>query len=384
MSKGYGSINVVNASNEEDIEQRDALLDAEESSSSSRLTSGRQQPRWIWMAAVSGFLAIVVLMKGSLTLTPARLAADADQGHSHSHAHMHKEHHHYVYDDDELYDPEHYPPRWFKQPLDHFNDNITDTWEQRYFTKDKYFGGPGHPIFMVMSGEAKALGMFYPIIDERFAKKFKAYTLIPEHRFYGKSQPVKVKHNKDLVGLLTPDQAIMDAINLLTYHKKKLGCSFDKTSKDYCPVITVGGSYPGFLALMLRVTQPDHVDIAYAASSVSKLYAQDAPKYGFFDRVTEVAEASNAGCKDAVKAALTEVKENILSGEESVEQLAKKMKICHDKKVSLSCIKLLDWCVLPVHFLFSSLFALTSPTEMAQVYRLHRNVRARAYVYYCC
>ena len=337
MSKGYGSINVVQGSDEQDgFVSRRQEVEAFNWSS-----SAPQRPRWVWMAAVTGFLALVALTRDSLGLAPSNLNADLDQGHSHSHshAHMHKEHHHFVYDDDELYDPDNYPPRWFEQAVDHFDNNNTDTWEQRYFTKDKYFGGPGNPIFMVMSGEAKALGMFYPIIDEIFAKKFNAYTLIPEHRFYGKSQPLKVKHNRDLVGLLTPDQAILDAINLLTYTKKKLGCSLDKTSKDYCPVITVGGSYPGFLALMLRVTQPEHVDIAYAASSVSKLYAQDAPKYGFFEKVTQVAEDSNAGCKDAVKTALTEVKEKILSGEYSIENLAKKMKICHDKKVRESALK---------------------------------------------
>ena len=46
-------------------------------------------------------------------------------------------------------DPEH----WYKDQLvDHFGDD-KNTWHHRYYDKKTHFGGPGHPIFLVLGGE---------------------------------------------------------------------------------------------------------------------------------------------------------------------------------------------------------------------------------------
>jgi hypothetical protein len=141
---------------------------------------------------------------------------------------------------------------WYKHQLvDHFDDSNKKTWNHRYYQSKKHFGGPGSPIFLVVGGEGPMTKLLYPFIHDHLAKTFSAYVLQPEHRFYGESNPVKIKHDDDYVGLLTSEQAMADMLRLLKYKQEKLGCSTNRSSKHYCPVISVGGSYPGFLSAMV-------------------------------------------------------------------------------------------------------------------------------------
>lgn len=44
-------------------------------------------------------------------------------------------------------------PMWLDQKVDHFDESNTDTFKQKYFTYDKFWKGPGHPIFFILGGE---------------------------------------------------------------------------------------------------------------------------------------------------------------------------------------------------------------------------------------
>lgn len=206
-------------------------------------------------------------------------------------------------------------PRFYTDQLvDHFDTSNTAKWSQRYYAKRIHFRGPGHPIFLVVGGEgANDVGMFYPFIEKVMAKQFGAYVLHPEHRFYGISQPIPDRNASvpELLQLLTPEQAMLDMLRLAQHYRKKLGCSMDKSSSKYCPIITVGGSYPGFLAAMMRLLYPQHIDIAYASSAPMKLYSKDVDQWGYFDIITEVAERLIPGCASATKAALTELESTL-------------------------------------------------------------------------
>ena len=215
------------------------------------------------------------------------------------------------------------------QRVDHFNPKNKKTWAQRYYKSEKYFGGPGSPIFLVIGGEDDLNGLLYPFIYDHLAKKFDAYTLVPEHRFYGKSQPVKVQKNTDLIGLLTVEQAMEDILQLLAYTKKKLGCSKNRSSKHYCPVITVGGSYPGFMSALFRIVHPDEVDIAYAASAPLKTYSQEMTPEEYFELVTRTAEEASRGCSSAVRDTLEGAHASILSSDSFLDE-AKRMNVCLD------------------------------------------------------
>ena len=184
---------------------------------------------------------------------------------------------------------------YHKQLVNHFNGststlssyNNKDTWKNRYYKSTEYFKGPGHPIFHVVGGEgALDFGMMYPFITRHLAPYFGAAVIQVEHRFYGTYPPIPNATVSDLLELLTPQQAMADNVQLGRSFKEELGCSFDRTSPKYCPVITVGGSYPGFLAAILRVAHSDYVDISYASSAPLKLYDQSTDQNVYYDIVS--------------------------------------------------------------------------------------------------
>jgi hypothetical protein len=217
-------------------------------------------------------------------------------------------------------------------------------WTQRYYVSEQYFQGPGHPIFLIFGGEgsiAPSTGLFYPFITEHLAKSFRAFVLQPEHRFYGESQPLAnysidasgirngntKSTNQSLsllpmdqedprVRLFTTEQAIHDAMRLVQFIQNKTKCSHDKFSKDYCPVIAVGGSYPGFMAAFSRILCPSRIDMAYAASAPMKFYSQQVDQYAYYNHITKVAEQTKTGCAQAVRQSLQMVQNDIVRGED--------------------------------------------------------------------
>jgi pimeloyl-ACP methyl ester carboxylesterase len=223
------------------------------------------------------------------------------------------------------------PRLYTDQLVDHFDTSNTATWSQRYYAKRIHFGGPGHPIFLVIGGEgANDVGMFYPFIEKVLARQYGAYVLHPEHRFYGISQPIPDRNATvpELLQLLTPEQAMLDMLRLTQHYRKKLGCSLEKSSKKYCPIITVGGSYPGFLAAMMRLLYPDHIDMAYASSAPMKLYSKDSNQWGYFNIITDAAERASTGCPQAVKDTLTEVESVLQSTKDFLSFAYEELNVC--------------------------------------------------------
>jgi hypothetical protein len=86
--------------------------------------------------------------------------------------------------------------------------------------------------------------------------------------------------------------------------RKELGCGA-YGSPTYCPVLTIGGSYPGFLSAMMRLRYPTVVDMAYSASSPNYIYAQTVDQYEYYKVITKSAEKASPGCPDAVRASLS-------------------------------------------------------------------------------
>ena len=191
------------------------------------------------------------------------------------------------------------PNLFLNQMVDHFDPTNNATWSHPYFVSGTHFAGPGHPILVILGGEGPVTNILYPFVSTKLAKEFGAYVLQTEHRFYGNSQPVgfnATNHELDLY--LAPEQALADWIRIIRHVQVKLGCSLhNKTSSSYCPVITIGGSYPGFLSAMMRLNYPSVVDIGYASSAPLKLY-EHSPNFdadGYYDFVTKVRTASWGG-----------------------------------------------------------------------------------------
>jgi pimeloyl-ACP methyl ester carboxylesterase len=195
------------------------------------------------------------------------------------------------------------------------SSNNNATWSHRYYKSMKYFKGPGSPIFMIVGGEGSLdHGMLYPFVTEFLAKKFGAAVIQPEHRFYGPYQPVPNATVDQLLKLLTPAQAMDDMIRLVTHHLRPRDfrdCSPDRSSPTYCPFITIGASYPGFLSAMFRLLHSDVVDAAYASSAPLYMYAQQTDPNIFYDIVTAAAERASPGCVHSVKNTLLDVLDEI-------------------------------------------------------------------------
>jgi Serine carboxypeptidase S28 len=206
-----------------------------------------------------------------------------------------------------------------EQRVNHLADASEDnrTWSHRYYASDRYFAGPGRPIFLVLGGEGAMEpehGLLYPFVTDHLAKTLGgAHVVQPEHRYYGASQPTTPATDEnsddgdDLLVLFTYEQALHDAIRLVQKIQQELGCSSNSSSLDYCPVVAVGGSYPGFLSAMARVLFPHVVDMAYAASAPIRLYAQQVDSTAYYAHITAVAEAARPGCARAVRDTLLEV-----------------------------------------------------------------------------
>jgi hypothetical protein len=220
---------------------------------------------------------------------------------------------------------------WYKNQLvDHFSGD-KKTWKHRYYQSKKHFAGPGSPIFLVIGGEGPMTKLLYPFIHDHLAKTFSAFVLQPEHRFYGESQPVKIKHDDDYVGLLTSEQAMADMLRLLKHKRKELGCSTNRSSKHYCPVISVGGSYPGFLSAMFRFVHSDVIDIGYASSAPLHLYSQELDSRWYFDKITETALRYDSRCPAALLQAQSELVGILKDTNTSFQDVAKNMGVCAHK-----------------------------------------------------
>ena len=221
---------------------------------------------------------------------------------------------------------------WDDQLVNHFTDDPVEsakTWSNRYYKykSTKYYKGPGSPIFVVGGGEGSLEKMLYPFIEEHLAPRFGAAVIYVEHRFYGPYQPIMGREAtvRELLELLTPQQAMADMIHLTKHFKDELGCSeYTRESSKYCPVITVGASYPGVLSALLRVVYPDFVDISYASSAPLKLHDQSTNQYVYYDIVTETAEQMSKGCAKAVRDTLEDASKDILNSK-SVKDAIKSM-----------------------------------------------------------
>ncbi|OQR89194.1 serine protease family S28 [Thraustotheca clavata] len=158
------------------------------------------------------------------------------------------------------------PEQYFeKQLLDHSHDNCGEPtyWKQRYFSYDGSYGGPGSPVFLYINGENIARnttvvskGLFFT----QLAKKYNAYVISLEHRFYGKSQPTSDMSTNNLK-YLTADQALADIANFQDYFTQSRNLS------STTPWVAFSGSYPGMLAAWLKYLYPTRFAGSIASSA---------------------------------------------------------------------------------------------------------------------
>lgn len=159
---------------------------------------------------------------------------------------------------------------WYDQRVDHFDPTNKETWKQLYYVNTKYYKKPASGkkavAFMYFNGE----GPLYPTAIDgnsyimELAKRYNAFVVSHEHRYYGQSFPVKDLSVANMKYLST-EQALEDAAQFQVYinDKYRLG----EINKDVTWVI-LGGSYSGFLSTAYRIRYPHLVGAAWSSSGV--------------------------------------------------------------------------------------------------------------------
>jgi pimeloyl-ACP methyl ester carboxylesterase len=196
------------------------------------------------------------------------------------------------------------PPFYFTQRVDHYSINNA-TFQQRWYQNDTSFSGPGALIICIMGGEEAidpSKGILYPSIVV-LAARVGALIIEPEHRFFGASLPVPPPYSTEHLALLTPYQSLADAAALITATREARNCT-GRGGQPRCPVLTVGGSYPGWQAAMMRLRYPAVVDFGYSASPAMRFYAQNVSQYDYYRVVTESAAFASPTCPAAVRSML--------------------------------------------------------------------------------
>lgn len=75
--------------------------------------------------------------------------------------------------------------QWFSQVLDHFDNENTMIWQQRYFVNESYWSDKANgPVFLMLGGEGPADPIWLAINTDmmRNAEKYGALALMIEHR----------------------------------------------------------------------------------------------------------------------------------------------------------------------------------------------------------
>lgn len=103
----------------------------------------------------------------------------------------------------------------FDQKISHFEKGVNGTFCQRYWADAKYYR-KGGPIFVVDGGEtsgANRLPFLKQGILQILAEATGGLSIVLEHRYYGKSVPVKSFSTDDL-RFLNNAEALQDSANV--------------------------------------------------------------------------------------------------------------------------------------------------------------------------
>lgn len=209
--------------------------------------------------------------------------------------------------------------RWMEQPLDHFDSKENRMWLMRYFERLDLWKANG-PIYIFIGGEGEASrgfltgGMIYDLSNETNGAMF-----MSEHRYYGKSVPLKYTGVKSLK-YLSSRQAMADLARMIS--RLKMLPLFKKSK-----VVLIGGSYSGNLAVWMKLLYPNLIDAALA-SSAPVLAKKNF--YEYLETVSDVYEQYGTnGCHDFIEKQFTKY-EKLLSSDAGITQLKKEENICSE------------------------------------------------------
>ncbi|GIQ88234.1 peptidase S28, partial [Kipferlia bialata] len=188
------------------------------------------------------------------------------------------------------------------QEVDHFDPLNFDTFSQRYYRYDGEWVPSNGGVVLYICGEYECSGLqdfrLWPL---DIAASLNATLVVPEHRFYGETQPMP-DWTVDSLRLLTVEQALADLAQFLDYFQAQL---FQETGRTDIPVFVIGASYPGALSAWFRLKYPHMVKGSIASSGVIN------PIKDFHSFDTHMYNAIPGYCSNAIQVVTAEAERDI-------------------------------------------------------------------------
>ncbi|KAJ3821069.1 serine carboxypeptidase S28-domain-containing protein [Lentinula raphanica] len=177
-------------------------------------------------------------------------------------------------------------PQLFDQPLDHSGSLSNATFSQRYWISTEFYQ-PGGPIIFYQGAEnSQFLCPDGLLITSEWAQSVGGILATLEHRFFGTSVPSGNEFftNDNFNDYLTLDNVLADSAYFVEYIKKNI------TGAENSKAVVLGGSYGGFLSMLLRTNYPDTFDGAVNSGGPVRDLGPPVPEdqYAVFEYVSEI------------------------------------------------------------------------------------------------
>ncbi|KAJ1961997.1 hypothetical protein GGI12_002921 [Dipsacomyces acuminosporus] len=201
-------------------------------------------------------------------------------------------------------------PFWFEQPVDHFGLN-SSPWKQQYQYNATFYK-PGGPIFVLSAGETPISNYYTDHTHfANLARRTNGLTVVVEHRFYGKSNPMP-----DLTGTSlkyhTIENVLADYASFIKAAKHDPSKVFSVPVSNNSKVIVAGGSYGGNVAAWMRAKYPNLVSGAWASSAIVYSRLENYQFDQSFGR-----HLGHLGCADDFSQAVQDLDSILLSGNDT-------------------------------------------------------------------
>ncbi|KAF8349505.1 peptidase S28 [Amanita rubescens] len=234
-----------------------------------------------------------------------------------------------------------FQPQWFRQPLDHFYNETTDTWLQRFWVSTRHYKhGSGGPVVVLDGGEIDASTRL-PYLDtgivDILTNHLGGIGVVLEHRYYGESIATQ-NLTTDSLRFLNNEQALADSANFMANVKFE-GIDEDLTAPK-TPWIYYGGSYAGARSAIMKVVYPHLVYGAIASSGVAEALIND---WEYFEVIRR---AANSECISRLETAVLQIDSIIAEGKhtQALKTLFGLQNITHDVDfISTISMVLGDW-----------------------------------------
>ena len=177
--------------------------------------------------------------------------------------------------------------------------------------KDFWKPNTNQPVFFYTGNEGSIEGFASNTgFMNEYAETAGALIIYAEHRYYGTSLPFgQDSFTKENIKFLTTEQALADFAALMIDLRENQGA---KNS----PFIVFGGSYGGLLSAYMRMTYPQLVQGALAASAPVYWISGMKDSHGFWVKVTEDF-AAYPNCEDNIRQGFDELEQMAHNGQYS-------------------------------------------------------------------